>query len=207
MKIDWKEIYEGTITPAKVGTDMWGDESGAFEFAAVTVSSTQKTNKKFDLPIRPIPWSTDYNENVSFTLEWLIRDHRRDDIRLDDENVLEHVKDFWYRSTHFEGQYQHVCYPQDMLKFRTEYETTYARLVDLPASQMSSQCLSIRNRLRNLLWDGWKCIGVDGIHNRTDGKMTYKYACNRCCTPMPKAIKTFIKLKALQAKVSDESTL
>ena len=192
MKIDWKEIYDGTVKPVNVGTDMWGDESGAFDLAIAM--SNQKMNKKFDIPIKSIPWSTDYPENVLYTLEWLLRDHRKEELRLDEDNIVEPVKDFWFRSAHFEGEYTHVCYPQDMLKFRTSYDATYAQLLSLPASAMSSHCLGIRDRLRHLLWSGWRCFGIDGFYTRTDGKTTYRYTCNRCGTPMPKAVKAFVIL-------------
>jgi hypothetical protein len=46
----------------------------------------------------------------------------------------------------------------------------------------------------------WESV-YDGIYNRIDNKTSYRYTCNRCGSEMPKAIKAFIKLKALQEKV------
>jgi len=198
LEIDWESVYDGTVKPLSAGTDMWGDQSGAHDLAFAI--NNQKMNKKFDIPIKSIPWSIDYLENVSYTLEWLLRDHRKEELRHDEDSIIEYVKDFWYRSAHFEGEYTHVCYPQDMLKFRTEYDSTYTLLVSLPPHAMSSYCLAIRDRCRNILWTAWKCFGIDGIFNRTDSEYTYRYSCNRCGTPMPKAVKAFVILTRSKLK-------
>lgn len=199
MDINWDKVYEGTIKPANVGTDMWNDQSGSFELA--TLISTQKFNKKFDMPIRPVPWSSDFMENISITLEWLIRDHRNDTIRLSEDKVLNHIKDCWFRSEYYEGEYVHVCYPQELLKFRTEYDSVYDQLVNLSAKEMSSNCLKLRQRLKDLLWYQWKCLGKDGVKNKCTEKITYLYSCDRCGTDMPKAIKAYAILT--QSKIKE----
>lgn len=198
LEIDWESVYDGTVKPLSAGTDMWLQKPDEFEFTAVI--DNQKTNKKFEIPIKPIPWSTDYLENVSYTLEWLLRDHRKEDMRFDEEAIVEHIRDFWYRSAHYEAEYTHVCYPQDILKFRSQYDTVYAQLLSLPKSAMSSHYLCNRDNCKQILWTAWKCFGNDGVKNRTTGMYSYKYSCNRCGSPMPKPVKAFVILTQSKLK-------
>lgn len=202
MKVDWEKIYEGTIKPPSNGTDIWNDQTGSWELQ--NLLSAGKFNKKFEIPIRPIPWSDSYKENVSLTLEWLIRDHRHDTLRLQDGPLHSHIKEFWYHSEYYEGLYAHVCYPQELLTFRTQYDGLFEQFSNLPLSEMSSKALLLRKKLKNLLWVQWKCIGKDGIINKDDGKITYSYFCDRCGTDMPKAVKMYSILT--QSKLKDVVT-
>lgn len=197
MNINWEKVYEGTIKPQNTGTNasVWFDQSSK------VTNSIQKFNKKFDVPIRPVPWSLDFLENVSITLEWLIRDHRHDSFRLNEDKILEHVREFWFHSEYYEGEYAHVCYPQDLLKFRTEYDAAYDQLVNLPACEMSSHALRHRQRLKDLLWYQWKCLGKDGIRNVETGRIDYKYSCDRCQIDMPKSVRMYATLT--QGKLKD----
>ena len=198
MQIDWEKIYEGTIKEPSIGTNVWMDN---IQWEAKSLLNQGKMNKKFDVPIRPIPWTQDYQKNVDLTLEWLIRDHRNDTLRLQEEPVHNHIKEFWYHSEHYEGLYAHVCYPQDLLTFRTQYDGMFNEYTNLSPSEMSTRVLTLRKKLKNLLWVQWKCIGKDGIRNVDTGKITYRYSCDRCCADMPKAVKMYAILT--QSKLKD----
>lgn len=208
MKINWASVYDGTIVPKKKEVNMFGTPEDTeeyafiekFEFTKAGTYGKDVMNKKFELPILPIPWSNDYKENVALTLEWLVRDHRKDDIRLDEDEILEHVREFWYRSTHFEGEYTHVCYPHNILQLRHQYDEAHAFLRNLSPSDMSTHVINIKKHLSQLLWAAWKCTGRDGTRNKETGKPLYIYKCSRCGNAMPKSIKAYVILTQSQLK-------
>lgn len=212
ININWEEVYNGTIRDSIPSTDMWG----SFQNTSIIDGLLEHLNDtnpnalmKFDQPIGLIPWTDNYLQNVSLTLEWLVRDHRRAAIRLCAEPLCSHVKEHWYHCDFDEGIFYHVCYPKDILNYRVQYESAYSIYKYLPPKDMSSEALQLIDSCKNLLWIQWKCIGKDGeytykINKNTNEKelyIKYRYLCSRCGSDMPKSIRMFTLLT--QTKLKD----
>jgi hypothetical protein len=149
--------------------------------------------------------------NLTYTLEWLLRDSRKDKIRFNERNLIKHIKDNWFISEIQEGQIVHVCYPKELINYRMKYESVYGEYVNLDSKEMSIKPLYLINHAKNLLWAQWKCIGFDGSQD-VDGIFTglphYNYNCNRCQTKMLKNVKAYViltksRLAALNAENDD----
>lgn len=201
IEVDWEKIYAGTIRERTKPTDIWGKETSGDGEWTVFEALDHAQNSKFDQPIVPIPWGTDYHENVALTLEWLVRDHRRDQLRLKEELLHERTREFWFHNEYDPGIFMHVCYPKDILKFRMQYDAAYAEWNALPPQEMSSRAIKMLDNCKQLLWYQWKCIGKDGFPSLEGDGVDYRYWCSRCFEKMPKGVKMFTVLT--QSKLKD----
>lgn len=193
-EINWEEIYAGTIKqPQKAiftgNQDLVINDKVPFQI-----------NKKFESLIKPIPWYSDFDKNIALTLEWLVRDHRKENLRLYRKFLHQHVRDLWFHNEYDPGTFVHVCFPNDLLNYRMQYDAIYAQQAELEAVQMSKSAIYLIDTGIQRLWSQWKCIGKDGI-SKINGDIKYKYSCSRCCSEMPKGVKMFIMLT--QSKLKD----
>jgi hypothetical protein len=148
--------------------------------------------KKFaQLPNTP-SWSESFEENLSLTLEWLLREARDDVIRLSPTPIITPVMDSWYRAEFEEGRFFHICFKSEMLEFRHQYETQLEHLrrpslyrgeqlaeaLPIPPDQAvriiesavprpslpaySEVSEALQIHLHRLLWSAWSCFGGDG---------------------------------------------
>lgn len=171
-----------------------------------------KTMKKFAQLSASIPWGMDFEENVWTTLEWLVRDGRKEEIRYNPDPLLNPVRDGWYNSEFDEGRFFHVCYPQDMLKFRGQYDSLRMQLMDSPDDLRKGKELLKDCKAR--LWSAWNCVGADGDRVEPEAPVDELYVatpyfewprewtnqCSRCCAPLPKALRMWVKLQHSKLK-------
>lgn len=170
--------------------------------------------KKFDILPRVLPWAGDFQENVDLTVEWLVRDGKRDEVRLARAPVINVVRNGWYTIEAEDGQYLHCCYPQDMLKFRGQYEALRGQIMGTDVENLSNVTQTAESA-RTLLWSAWHCLGGDGrrvepTDNPTDklgmpmiqpltpsGEWPRKwtYQCFKCCEDLPKNLKLMQKMQ------------
>lgn len=195
MSINWDDIYAGTVRDDFPRPDFVGYRD---KYVNEIVSS--QPNKKFDVPIKPLPWLLSFDENIHLTLEWLLRDHRKVEIRLKPDPLVRHCREHWYMSDFEDARFSHVCYPQDLLKFRSQYDGAYEEYKSLPMTEMSKRAIEVTRRCKALLWEQWHCIGKDGHFNKETGQLYYKYACSRCGDIMPRGVKMFTILTKSKLK-------
>lgn len=188
MDIDWREIYR---------------------------SNDDGRVKKFvELP-RIIPWGSEFEENITITLEWLLRDGRNDDIRYSKEPTVNFVRDNWYRAEFEEGRFLHCCYPQDLLKFRGQYEMIINQIKELDEINML-EIKELADNARSRLWSAWNCFGGDGekqepkvekftddlqfIPSYQEWPRVWSNSCKKCCDPLPKALQIWVKFQHSKLK-------
>jgi hypothetical protein len=201
IEVDWKKVYNGTMRERTPTTDIWGEKDHpAMDDWTLIEAAGPTQNSKFEQPILPIPWGTDYHDNVALTLEWLVRDHRRDQLRLKPEFLHSPTRKFWFHNEYDPGMFMHVCYPKDLLKFRMQYDSAYVEWSVLPPQEMSSRAIKMFDNCKQLLWYQWNCIGKDGFYGDGD-TLDYRYECSRCYEKMPKGVRMFTVLT--QSKLKD----
>ncbi len=170
---------------------------------------------KFAILPKLFPWVGDFQANVDLTLEWLIREGKADEVRLSQEPVINAVRDGWYTVEAEPGQYLHCCYPQDLLKFRGQYETLRGQIMGSNVENLS-MINQTAESARKLLWSAWNCIGGDGKRIEPDyeplvdedGHKTFQlivssnewprkwnYTCRICCEPLPKSLQLIQKMQ------------
>lgn len=193
--INWDDIYDGTVRDDFPRPNVFGWRNAVF--AEII---TSQPNRKFDVPIKPLPWLQSFDENVHFTLEWLLRDHRRVEARLNLQPLVRPCRRYWYMSDFEDAKFSHVCYPQDLLKFRSQYDGAFEEYKSLPKEEMSKRGIEATRRCKALLWQQWHCIGKDGHYSKETGQLYYKYACSRCGEIMPRGVKMFIILTKSKLK-------
>ena len=183
MDIDWSNIY-------------------------AAYNEGEQRKMKFQILPKSLPWAGDFQENVDLTLEWLIREGKADDVRLAEEPVVNIVSNQWYTIESEPGRFVHVCYPQEMLKFRGQFESMRERLVMSFDIQLNIEAA------RTQLWSAWNCIGGDGKRvepgydsDSLDGEdltpvvpyldwpREWNYRCFKCCEDLPKNLKLWQKLQ------------
>lgn len=187
MEIDWKEIY---------------------------VHRGEARKMKFSILPRTIPWAGDFQENVDLTVEWLFREGKSDEIRFSKEEVIIEATNGWYTVESQPGQFLHCCYPQDMLKFRGQYENLRHQIMGSDTQTLST-ITETAESARTLLWSAWNCLGGDGrrIEPRYDSvdklgmpmlqpmippnewEQVWTYRCYKCCEDLPKALKLWQKMQ------------
>ena len=168
---------------------------------------------KFDSILPPPEWDRDYQANIRITAEWLWRNGKKSEIILMEEDLLQPTRDNWFNTSLDDGEFIHVCYPDEMIKFRRQYETLWANINFLLGEGTDGACGSlalIRNQSSNakgLLWSGWKCLGFDGKYTPivyTDEKTeiqplewkpVWTYRCSRCAAKLPKSLEMWTRLK------------
>lgn len=194
-----------------------GPWAKAIDWGFVFDNYSESGDKKFTRVVNNIPWTPDVDDNLWMTVEWLYRNGRVIDVRLAEDPVLYPVKEGWYMSEAESGQFIHICYPQDLLKFRTEYEGLRNLLLTdtLCQSQVARGQEIVKQALRKL-WMAWNCLGVDGNKVdpasleepddedalRTTAIVPYKnwprewkQKCPRCSAALPKNLQIWVKLK------------
>lgn len=122
-------------------------------------SKEEEVGRKFDRLPQPIPWTMDYEQNLIDTMEWLFRAGTKEVIRLCPGQQFELMNDRWYKYAPLEGLYYHICYPKEMLMYRTRYDALHAQVVG------NNDLKGARDRIklaRQALWSGWRCFGHDG---------------------------------------------
>lgn len=189
MNVDWKAIYRRD-----------------------DIKSTSR-HKKFSILPGLLPWEPTGAENLWATLEWLIRDGRKDDVRFSETAVTNHVREHWYRSEIEEGRFIHICYPTEMLKYRGQYEALHQHLKETEQQDiMHLHELAAAARLK--LWSAWNCIGSDGnkvepvypveeFHELVPYQLwdqEWQNQCSKCCDPLPKALQMWVKLQHSKLK-------
>lgn len=178
------------------------------------------TNNKFALLPKIIPWSNDYDVNIWATTEWLYRSGKKEEIEICEEEVLNPIRDNWFRAEFEEGLFIHCCYPEDIIRFRRQYEMIYSNIREAEKDPTISIFKQIHNDCefaRSKLWAAWKCLGADGHkvsikdkNNEVDMfEFEHPYSmwprqwnkqCSRCCEPLPKALQMWIKLQHSKLK-------
>jgi hypothetical protein len=176
-------------------------------------------SKKFEPLPKLIPWLITMEENVHLTAEWLFRDARALEVRFHEEPILNPVKDGWYNCEFEDGRFLHACYPQDLLKFRAQYEGLFQQIPDLNKEGIT-QAIDTIKLARRALWSAWNCIGGDGMRKEPkqpkedlfyltihSGIQPWVYwprhwtnQCSRCCAPLPKSLQVWVKLQHSKLK-------
>lgn len=196
MDIDWEFIFKDTV-------EQQSDKI------------SRKPSKFKSLP-QLLPWSTYFDENLSATVEMLYRSGKKLTSLLEEENHLLPIREGWYRSELDEGLFVHACYPSEIISFRRKYECVFNQiklLLDDPSGEDNLKGIRLSSyQAEQNLWAAWACLGFDGqkappapakslpddFNLETFGgyanwKPEYYYQCSRCCTPIPKATKSWIK--------------
>lgn len=160
--------------------------------------NSKRAPKKFQRLPSLIPWFDSMEDNLWLTLEWIIRDNRIDEIRLCPEPVLNRIKNNWYKAEYDEGRFLHICYPQDFLNFRMQYESFYCHLKTLDTTNIL-MVENLRNNARRKLWSIWECTGRDGhyYYNKKtfEPKLRWDNKCSLCSEPLPKSLQMWVKLQ------------
>ena len=195
MEVDWQEVFHPYI-------------------------EGEVRKMKFSILPKVFSWTSDLQENIDLTVEWLIREGKADDVRLSLEPVVASATNGWYTVESEPGQFLHCCYPADMLKFRGQYETLREQLVEVDV-QTLSVITQTAESARTLLWSAWGCLGGDGSRvapyyppdNDADGIPVYRqivppsewprvwnYRCYKCCEDLPKSLKLWQKMQHSRLK-------
>ena len=192
MEIDWKDIY----APKNEG---------------------EPRKAKFQILPKVIPWAGNFQENVELTLEWLIREGKADEVRFSKEPVTDVVREDWYTLEAEPGHFIHVCYPQEMLKFRGQYESLRAQIMDGAVGEQHTTIMEKADACRVLLWSAWNCLGHDGQRSEPDYStlpsdtyvelakyenwpQKWTYECTRCCSALPRSLQAWQKLQHTKLK-------
>jgi hypothetical protein len=190
MDVNWKEVYHPYI-------------------------EGEPRKMKFKILPKVFPWAGDFQENVDLTVEWLVREAKDDEVRLAEESVIENAGNGWYTLEHEPGQFLHCCYPQDLLKFRGQYENVREHIMGNAVENLSTITESA-DAARTLLWSAWNCLGGDGkriepeyktefapgevieyqpIIPANEWERQWNYKCFKCCEDLPKALKLWQKMQ------------
>jgi hypothetical protein len=173
-----------------------------------------RKGRKFERPVETPELTLDFDQNINIIAEWLVRNGKPAEIRNRNTPCLNIIGKMWYLQDHQQGTYLHVCYPKDLIKFYNQYKSIYTQYNNISPVNMSIDRLHYLDNLKELSWSQWNCVGFAG--ERLYGISTVewldsedlfgkapelkelpkidKYTCSRCCTEMPRGLKTFIKL-------------
>lgn len=160
-------------------------------------SKSEETGQKFAHPIKPIRWTLDYEQNLAETLEWLVRSGRSKKIREQKASTINLVRDRWYRFDPREGVFFHICFPQDMLNFRSQYDGLYSDMENLKEFKGAHIRLA---QTTGMAWNAYKCVGWDGMDQDERDRQVWKDKCWRCGTPLPNALKAWV---VMQVRLKD----
>jgi hypothetical protein len=161
--------------------------------------------QKFTKAISPLPLINSFEDNVHRTVEWLLRNGRTIEVQHQDALLCNKIKDFWYESNRHNSRLLHVCFPQDLLKFRHKYGILYDEYRQLPFTKMSTKVLDLQENICRTFWAQWNCMGSDErfdpfkapesspLIERKPSKTLN--ACNTCHTPIPKGVQIWLKLE------------
>ncbi len=173
--------------------------------------------KKFQILPKAIPWTGNFQENVDFTLEWLIREGKKDEVRLSAEPVTDVVRDDWYTLESEPGHFIHVCYPQVMLTFRCQYVSLRSQIMGDLVEAQTTTIMETADAARVLLWSAWNCLGHDGqriepVYDELsmdtymedvkyeNWPQNWTYECGRCCSALPRSLQAWQKLQHTKLK-------
>jgi len=176
-------------------------------------------NSKFNQLPRAIPWTMDFDTNIWLTLEWLWREGKKDKIKLYEKDLLNPIRDNWFKVEFEEGFFIHCCYPEELLKFRRQYESLLFNILELdkdPTISRFNQIKETSGVAREMLWSAWKCFGCDGVRTPPkdedeegflsletlydDWPRRWNKQCSLCCFPLPKSLQIWVKLQHSKLK-------
>jgi hypothetical protein len=164
---------------------------------------------KFSVPVTPLPWLLSFEDNLHRTAEWLLRNGRRPEYQQEKELYLTPIRENWYHMDRDPGKLLHICFPTDLIRFRSDYGVIYEQFVDLDFTKMSTHVITMKKRLSELLWTQWKCMGGDGYYDEDSEverqrwlqnahgepqQRKYKWTCHRCQEAMPRGVKIYVQM-------------